>query len=50
MAERIVVYLDQADKAALEIRAKADGQRLSALLRGLVKRFLAQKGEGSEKV
>ena len=48
MAERIIVYLEQADKIALERRAKADGQKLSALLRVLIKRFLAQKGEGVE--
>ena len=44
MAPKVVVYLAPEDKQALERCAKADGLKLSAFLRLLLKRFLAQQG------
>lgn len=49
MAEKVVVYLDGEDKKELTRRAKAEGQKLSAFLRVLLRKFLSQ-GQGERLV
>ena len=48
MAEKIIIYVDGADKTKIQLLAQAQGQKISAFMRAVVKRVLVEDREGGK--